>query len=163
MIPSRHELLSEAVDLINRAGTGLLTTYDSDGRERLWIGTPVSTHDGQSLVSFLIPDHGICSRIGAWPLLQWRFHDEGSESHLVIEGRAALVAGPTWRRLHPGHLPANSARPFTAVVTTVESVQHIFPGERISCRVVLPATPVAMKEPAGVGNMNSRTQLTLAF
>jgi len=165
MIPTRHDVLCEAVDLINRAGTGLLTTYDADGGERLWIGTPVLTSDGHVLVSFLTPDHGICARIGEWPLVQWRFHDEAGETHLVLEGRATLVPGSTWRRVHPGRLPPGTARVFTVLVTTVESVQHMVPEERMSCRVVLPGTVTAGRDPTVADTPTSaRTQQpSLAF
>lgn len=130
-LPTRSQLLHDAVALINGGGTGLLTTGEGT-EERVWIGTAVRAMSGRTLVALLPPDHPIHRAVERCPQVRWHFQDESGEHQLAVEGAATVMPGPLWERTQGA---ADSAAGFAALVTRIGAVAHVRPRENLSCRI----------------------------
>ncbi|MGI8601599.1 MAG: hypothetical protein ACR2OZ_01235 [Verrucomicrobiales bacterium] len=131
-------VLHQTRAVVNRVESGLLINYDVHGQEHLWIGTPVSTAGDGTFFSPIPPDHEICTRAAAWPFVRWKFYDAESDSHLVVDGTAAIIPGPLWQRINR-NWTLEIRQPFTALITTIDRVRQVMSDDGPGCRQVLPS------------------------
>ena len=136
MIPEPHSILSSAVRMLMRCGSGLLITKSATGPPRMWIGTPVRTIDGHLLFSQLDPNCELLTLAAANPRATWRFHDVDGRLVFFWEGTLSVLP-----RTLVVRSPAAAGRfdhGMASLVTNVASITQVVPEEKMVCRVVLP-------------------------